>query len=183
MKCQTKTARDTDTFSLRLAAFIFSSLVQSSLIKAFSLKFVYMFGLLTFGLSMLLTVLYPNVIVLNICAAISGLGFSVTTTVPYTLITLYHTFSDVFYRDPGVDGDTSCDASSVGYGEDIAILDSSYYMSQIILSTFMGQIVEMTGMPHLYMVASSLCGFIAAYLARKVVYSKEEMYYIRKFDI
>ena len=75
-----------------------------------------MFGLLTFALSMLLTALIPNVTVLNICAALSGIGFAVITTIPNTLVTLYHRHPETFFYDRK--------EMVAGYGEDIAILDS-----------------------------------------------------------
>ncbi len=50
------------------------------------LKVVYLFGVVVFGLSMTFTVLFPSVIILNVCAAISGVGFAVVTTIPGTLV-------------------------------------------------------------------------------------------------
>ena len=34
-----------------------------------------------------------------------------------------------------------------GYGEDIAVLDTGYFLSQIILSVVMGELVEVTAAP------------------------------------
>ena len=34
-----------------------------------------------------------------------------------------------------------------GYGEDIAVLDTGYFLSQIILSVVMGELVEITAAP------------------------------------
>ena len=63
------------------------------------LKATYIFGLFTFGLSMLFTVLFPSVVVLNICAAFSGVGFAVATTIPCTLITKYHEQPEIFLTE------------------------------------------------------------------------------------
>ena len=58
-----------------------------------------------------------------------------------------------------------------GYGEDISILDTGYYLSQVILSLVMGKLVEVTGRPELYMAVASVCGFAAVYSATKVAFS------------
>ena len=54
------------------------------------MKSTYLFGLLTFAASMLLMVIFPSVIVVNLCAALSGFGTAVANTIPGTLITKYH---------------------------------------------------------------------------------------------
>ena len=82
-----------------ITACLFSSFVQDSIANLIGLKNTYIFGLAIFGLSMGLTVVFPSVIVLNICAAFSGLGFAVATTIPCTLITRYHEQPEVFFRD------------------------------------------------------------------------------------
>lgn len=140
--------------------------LQNHLTTVIGLRNTYIFGLLSFAFAMLFTVLFPNVAVLNVCAAISGIGFTVITSVPNTLVTFYHAQANVYFK-------SRCDGG--GYGQDIAILDTAYYMSQIILSLVMGQLVEMSGLPHLYIVMASVCGFVAAYSATKVVFSPSDM--------
>ena len=124
-----------------------------------------------FGLSMAFTVAFPTVIVLNICAAFSGLGFAVATTIPCTLITRYHEQPEVFFRDTRGIGGINPNA---GVGEDMAVLDSTYYLSQIILSVFMGKLVEMTGLPHFYIAIASLCGIMSAIMATRVTFTASE---------
>ena len=80
-------------------ACLFSSFVQDSLANLIGLKTTYIFGLAMFGLSMFFTVVFPSVVVLNICAAFSGLGFAVATTIPCSLLTRYHQQPDLFFRD------------------------------------------------------------------------------------
>jgi len=65
-----------------LSALLFAGFVQDSLTNSIGLKLVYLFGVTVFGLSMVFTVLFPSVIVLNVCAAFSGVGFAVATTIP-----------------------------------------------------------------------------------------------------
>ena len=84
---------------LFFSACLFSSFVQDSLANLIGLKTTYIFGLAMFGLSMFFTVVFPSVVVLNICAAFSGLGFAVATTIPCSLLTRYHQQPDLFFRD------------------------------------------------------------------------------------
>ena len=70
-------------------------------------------------------------------------------------------------------GSSSADGGG-GYGEDIAVLDAGYYLSQIILSLFMGQLVESTGLPHLYIAMASLCAFVASVCSYKMVAFTQE---------
>jgi MFS family permease len=151
------------------SACIFSSFVQDSMVNLIGLKNTYIFGLSMFGVSMFFTVIFPSVVVLNICAAFSGLGFAVATTIPCTLITRYHEQPELFFRDTRNSGDFSA-----GIGGDMAVLDSTYYLSQIILSVFMGKLVEATGLPHFYIAISSLCGFLAAIMATRVAFTPSD---------
>ena len=64
--------------------------------------------------------------------------------------------------------------NSGGYGEDIAVLDAGYYLSQIILSVCMGQLVESTGMPHLYIGMAAATAFVAAICSYKMVAFTQE---------
>ncbi len=59
---------------------------------------------------------------LNLAAAASGLGYAVITTIPNTLITMYHEEPELYYGSH---------SARAGVGEDIAILDSGYFLSQV----------------------------------------------------
>ena len=59
---------------------------------------------------------------LNLAAAASGVGFAVITTVPNTIVTMYHEDPALYY---------GAAAGKAGVGADIAILDSGYYLSQV----------------------------------------------------
>lgn len=152
-----------------MTACLFSSFVQDSMANLVGLKTTYVFGLAMFGLSMFFTVVFPSVVVLNVCAAFSGLGFAVATTIPCTLLTRYHEQPHVFFRD------TRGSDTNAGVGEDMAVLDSTYYLSQIILSLFMGKLVEMTGFPHFYIGIAALCGFLSAILATRVAFTTSDL--------
>lgn len=98
-----------------IPAFFFSLFLQDRLIGMIGLRGTYILGLVIFSLSMVFTVLAStNVTILNICALFSGLGFSVITTIPNSLITMYHAEPEVYLRR----------GRKTGFGSDIAILDS-----------------------------------------------------------
>ena len=73
--------------------------VKETLNNKIGLKMSYVIRLSAFGLSMMISVLFPNVYVVNVCNAVSGLGTAVATSVPSTLVTMYQSDPDVFYPD------------------------------------------------------------------------------------
>ena len=94
-------------------------------------KVLYISGLALFGVSMFFTVIFPSVVVLNVCAAFSGLGFAVATTIPCTLITKYHEQPEIFFRDTQTTSTEMTTASSInslpnGVGGDMAVLGKTF---------------------------------------------------------
>ena len=66
------------------------------MIERIGIKATYLFGLLTFAVSMLFMVLFPTVMIVNLCASLSGFGTAVANTIPGTLVTKYHANPDSF---------------------------------------------------------------------------------------
>lgn len=150
-----------------ITACLYAVLVQEHVTKLIGLKRSYQFGLGMFSLSMAATVLLSSSLtVLNIASALSGIGYAVITTIPNSLVTTYHQHPALYY---------GLDAGKAGLGADIAILDSGYYLSQICLSLVMGSIVEMTGLPHYYMIVACISGLAATFLADKVVFDPQDL--------
>ena len=79
---------------------------------------------------------------------------------------MYHANPEIFYR--GRDG------PEVGFGSDMAVIDLTYYLSQILLSIVMGPLVESTGLPHFYIIVSAVCAFGAAVTSTKVAYEPSD---------
>jgi hypothetical protein len=44
---------------------------------------------------------FSSVAVLNVCAAVSGVGFSVITTIPNGLVAMYHNKPELYFGDRG----------------------------------------------------------------------------------
>ena len=75
---------------------MFAMFIQDPLIRRIGMKATYLFGLLTFATSMLLMIIFPSVIIINLCSALSGFGTSVANTIPGTLITKYHASPELY---------------------------------------------------------------------------------------
>ena len=69
---------------------------------------------------------------LNLAAAASGAGYAVITTIPNALVTMYHEDPFLYY---------GAGAGKAGVGEDIAILDSGYYLSQVKTTSSISKLV------------------------------------------
>ena len=102
-------------------------------------KVLYISGLALFGVSMFFTVIFPSVVVLNVCAAFSGLGFAVATTIPCTLITKYHEQPEIFFRDTRTTVQNSTSSTTEmttttslqnGVGGDMAVLGKNPLLSK-----------------------------------------------------
>ncbi|KFM63930.1 Solute carrier family 45 member 3, partial [Stegodyphus mimosarum] len=140
-----------------IAAAGYAAFIQERLIHHYGKHKIFLFGMLSFSLSMLGTVLTNNLFLVNVFAAASGLGLAAITTVPYSLVTEYYSKKEF-------------ESSYRGVGEDMAVLDSAFYLSQIIPSLFLGHIVEYTKSSSSYMVVAALCGTFASYFSYFVVF-------------
>jgi len=150
-----------------ITACLYAVFFQDYVTKIIGLKRSYQLGLGLFSISMAVTVLNTSSLtVLNLAAAVSGAGYAVITTIPNALVTMYHE-DPLLYYGP--------EAGKAGVGEDIAILDSGYYLSQIWLSLIMGKIVEMTGLAHYYIIVACVSGLAATFMANKVVFSPQDL--------
>ena len=62
-----------------------------------------------------------------------------------------------------------------GMGSDLATLDSSFYLSQVMLTAFMGYIVHWTGTVLSYVLVAAVMGALSCVCAARVVASKAQM--------
>ena len=60
-------------------------------------------------------------------------------------------------------------------GTDLATLDSAYYLSQVVLTAFMGYIVHWTGTVLSYVLVAAAMGALGCVCAGRVVASKAHM--------
>ena len=62
-----------------------------------------------------------------------------------------------------------------GLGTDMATLDTAYFCSQVLLLTFMGYIVHITGTAAMYLVTSAVLSGISCYFIYTAVYTEADM--------
>lgn len=65
------------------------------LINQFGIHLTFSFGMFIFALSMLVMYVSRNIIIVNIMASLSGLGMASLTSIPYTLVMVYHANREV----------------------------------------------------------------------------------------
>ena len=68
-------------------------------------------------------------------------------------------------------------------GADLATLDSAYYLSQVLLTAFMGYIVHWTGTVLAYVVVAGTMGLLACICASKIVAGKAQMQVLIKSHV
>lgn len=71
--------------------------------------------------------------------------------------------------------DEESDFEKRGVGLDFAILDSAFLISQVILTLFMGMIVQFAQSVTTYMACSSVFGAVAIYFAGRIVYDQKDL--------
>ncbi|XP_054723910.1 solute carrier family 45 member 3-like [Uloborus diversus] len=140
---------------------IYAGIFQGFMEDHFGEKITFIIGMLSFSVSMLGTILTKNINLLNSFAVLSGLGSAAMTTTPYTLVTEYNSKKKKYYEGE----------PHRGLGEDMAVIDASLFLSQIIPSIFLGYIVELTGSTTMYMITAAFCGCLATLLATFIVFT------------
>lgn len=144
-----------------LSAAIYAAIFQDKIIKQYGQRTAFIFAMACYTLSMGGTMLTTDVNIVNIFSALAGIGLGAATTIPYSLLTTYYTYREIYYPDCKRDR---------GLGEDMAVLDAAFYLSQIILSLVVGHIVKATGTVMAYMVIAAICGALSCYSATFIAY-------------
>ncbi|XP_034565062.1 proton-associated sugar transporter A isoform X2 [Notolabrus celidotus] len=141
----------------------FYSAILEKLEERFSLRTLYFFAYLAFGLGTGLTTLSTNLyVVLSLCVTY-GVLFSSLCTLPYSLLCEY-------YQSPQFCG-SSEDGTKRGMGVDISLLSCQYFLAQILVSVAMGPLTSLVGGAQGVMYFSSLMSFVGClYSSLCVVY-------------
>ncbi|XP_026873326.2 proton-associated sugar transporter A isoform X1 [Electrophorus electricus] len=141
----------------------FYSAILEKLEEHFSLRTLYVFAYLAFGLGTGLTTLSTNVyVVLSLCVTY-GVLFSSLCTLPYSLLCEY-------YQSPQFCG-SSVDGTRRGMGVDISLLSCQYFLAQILVSVAMGPLTSLVGGAQGVMYFASLMSFVGClYSSLCVVY-------------
>ncbi|XP_019118513.1 proton-associated sugar transporter A isoform X1 [Larimichthys crocea] len=141
----------------------FYSAILEKLEERFSLRTLYFFAYLAFGLGTGLATLSTNIyVVLSLCVTY-GVLFSSLCTLPYSLLCEY-------YQSPQFCG-SSEEGTRRGMGVDISLLSCQYFLAQILVSVAMGPLTSLVGGAQGVMYFSSLMSFVGClYSSLCVVY-------------
>ncbi|XP_031709293.1 proton-associated sugar transporter A isoform X3 [Anarrhichthys ocellatus] len=113
----------------------FYSAILEKLEERFSLRTLYFFAYLAFGLGTGLATLSTNLyVVLSLCVTY-GVLFSSLCTLPYSLLCEY-------YQSPQFCG-SSEEGTKRGMGVDISLLSCQYFLAQILVSVAMGPLTSL----------------------------------------
>ncbi|CAB1314697.1 unnamed protein product [Coregonus sp. 'balchen'] len=145
-----------------LSLFLFIAILEK-LEERFSLRSLYFFAYLAFGLGTGLATLSTNLyVVLSLCVTY-GVLFSSLCTLPYSLLCEY-------YQSPQFCG-SSEEGTRRGMGVDISLLSCQYFLAQIIVSVAMGPLTSLVGGAQGVMYFSSVMSFVGClYSSLCVVY-------------
>ncbi|CAB1459556.1 unnamed protein product [Pleuronectes platessa] len=141
----------------------FYSAILEKLEERFSLRTLYFFAYLAFGLGTGLATLSTNLyVILSLCVTY-GVLFSSLCTLPYSLLCEY-------YQSPQFCG-SSEEGTKRGMGVDISLLSCQYFLAQILVSVAMGPLTSLVGGAQGVMYFSSLMSFVGClYSSLCVVY-------------
>ncbi|XP_069039807.1 proton-associated sugar transporter A isoform X2 [Lepisosteus oculatus] len=137
--------------------------ILEKLEERFSLRSLYFFAYLAFGLGTGLATLSTNLyVVLSLCVTY-GVLFSSLCTLPYSLLCEY-------YQSPQFTGSTE-DGTRRGMGMDISLLSCQYFLAQILVSVVMGPLTSLVGGARGVMYFASAMSFVGClYSSLCVVY-------------
>ncbi|XP_056254846.1 solute carrier family 45 member 4 [Seriola aureovittata] len=122
-----------------------------------SIKIIYILGTLGFSIGTAVMAIFPNVYVSMVMISSMGIISMSISYCPYALLGQYHEMKEYIQHSPG--------NSRRGFGIDCAILSCQVYISQILVASALGAVVEAVGSVRVIpLVASggSLLGFFTA---------------------
>ncbi|XP_033115668.1 solute carrier family 45 member 3-like [Anneissia japonica] len=148
-----------------MTSMIFSAFL-ARLIQMYGTKAIYVFGMGVFTLATTTILFLDKIAVVVMLASLTGFGNAVVTTLPYTVLTMYHEQPEVFY--PDMDNHSKLLNRK---GTDIALLDGAYFLAEVVASFLFGVVVELTGTTTSYIACSAIFGVIGLFFVSKVKFS------------
>ncbi|XP_012607202.1 solute carrier family 45 member 4 [Microcebus murinus] len=122
-----------------------------------SVRVIYVLGTLGFSIGTAVMAMFPNVYIAMITISTMGVVSMSISYCPYALLGHYHEIKEYVHHSPG--------NSKRGFGIDCAILSCQVYISQILVASALGGVVDAVGTVRVIpMVASvgSFLGFLTA---------------------
>ncbi|NXG22227.1 S45A4 protein, partial [Grallaria varia] len=117
-----------------------------------SIKVIYILGTLGFSLGTAVMAMFPNVYVTMIMISTMGIVSMSISYCPYALLGQYHEIKQYIHHSPG--------NSKRGFGIDCAILSCQVYISQILVASALGGVVDVVGTVSVIPVVASVGSFL-----------------------
>ncbi|XP_061123773.1 solute carrier family 45 member 4-like isoform X1 [Syngnathus typhle] len=122
-----------------------------------SIKVIYILGTLSFSIGTAVMAIFPNVYVAMVMISSMGILSMSICYCPYALLGQYHEMKEYTSHSPG--------SSRRGFGVDCAILTCQVYISQILVASAVGSIVEAVGSVRVIPVVASGGSLLAFFTA------------------
>ncbi|XP_076865969.1 LOW QUALITY PROTEIN: solute carrier family 45 member 4 [Brachyhypopomus gauderio] len=117
-----------------------------------SIKVIYILGTLGFSVGTAVMALFPNVYVSMVMISSMGVISMSISYCPYALLGQYHDIKEYIHHSPG--------NSKRGFGIDCAILSCQVYISQILVASALGAVVDAVGSVRVIPVVASGGSFL-----------------------
>ncbi|CAJ1062159.1 solute carrier family 45 member 4-like isoform X4 [Xyrichtys novacula] len=130
-----------------------SAILQKSLDNFdFSIKVIYIVGTLGFSTGTAVMAIFPNVYVAMIMISGMGIISMSISYCPYALLGQYHEIKEYIHHSPA--------NTKRGFGIDCAILSCQVYISQILVASALGAVVEAVGSVRVIPAVASVGSFL-----------------------
>ncbi|KAG8441576.1 hypothetical protein GDO86_010672 [Hymenochirus boettgeri] len=117
-----------------------------------SIKVIYILGTLGFSVGTAVMSIFPNVYVSMIMISTMGIVSMSISYCPYALLGQYHEIKEYIHHSPG--------NSKRGFGIDCAILSCQVYISQILVASALGGVVDAVGSVRVIPLVASIGSFL-----------------------
>nr|XP_033788902.1 solute carrier family 45 member 4 [Geotrypetes seraphini] len=117
-----------------------------------SIKVIYILGTLGFSIGTAVMSIFPNVYVSMIMISTMGVVSMSISYCPYALLGQYHEIKQYIHHSPG--------NSKRGFGIDCAILSCQVYISQILVASALGGVVDAVGTVRVIPLVASVGSFL-----------------------
>ncbi|XP_060099165.1 solute carrier family 45 member 4 [Heteronotia binoei] len=117
-----------------------------------SIRVIYILGTLGFSIGTAVMAIFPNVYVAMVMISTMGIVSMSISYCPYALLGQYHDIKEYIHHSPG--------NSKRGFGIDCAILSCQVYISQILVASALGGVVDAVGTVQVIPVVASVGSFL-----------------------
>ncbi|XP_055905348.1 proton-associated sugar transporter A [Eupeodes corollae] len=142
------------------------SLTVEKLVDWFGLRAVYIGGILSYAIGMLILAIWPSKLGVLLLSTTAGVIYATLFTMPYILIAKYHATGCFKMRS----GENVPLKQTRGLGTDIAIISSMVFVAQFIISLSIGSLVAWMATTSAILYAASVLSIGAAVSAMFVLY-------------